>query len=147
MSLIDVCLDLGGRCRRFASAVRVDRRGIKGLGFLRQTASQLPLDLAFLSHPPRAFLFSLFPLKMFARTLFVALSLASAALASFPASYAMRGEFSALDRRASQPVAVACYTPNAGDCDCPQDNNEDVGVLINVFPVCSLSRPRVSSID
>jgi hypothetical protein len=33
---------------------------------------------------------------------------------------------------------------NAGDCDCPRDNNNHAGVLINVFPVCTLAPPSHS---
>jgi hypothetical protein len=72
---------------------------------------------------------------MFTSTIFATFALATAALASYPASYALRAEFSSLDRRATQAVPVACYVPGPGDCACPEDLNSDVGVLINVFPV------------
>jgi uncharacterized membrane protein len=73
------------------------------------------------------------------------LSLAAAALASHPASLAARSEFSALEPRAVGTLSVACYvSTNAGDCDCPRDNNNHAGVLINVFPVCTLAPPSHS---
>ncbi len=32
-----------------------------------------------------------------------------------------------------QTIAFSCYG-GGGDCECPTDNNGDIGVLINVYP-------------
>jgi hypothetical protein len=93
--------------------------------FQLDLATHLPSVLCPIHYPE---------LTMFASTIFATFALASTVHASYLASYAIRAEFSSLDRRATQ-VPVACYVPGPGDCACPEDLNSDVGVLINVFPV------------
>ncbi|THG96583.1 hypothetical protein EW026_g5274 [Hermanssonia centrifuga] len=44
-------------------------------------------------------------------------------------------------RTTGQTVAFACYG-GGGDCECPTDNNNDPGVLINVYPGFQCAYPN-----